>query len=299
MKTIHHPRPMKRSPALRKLVRESRIPVAPSTRPVRTKPLVLGDSFCNIACGQCGHESDYADFTPIGGRLPEFTCPACGHAWGIHSGEVEKRIALHGGGTLEIRAKTVETIQRPVIAVPIERLRMGIFGFKEGDIIAAYTADQQPKIRKPFVHAGHYWAEWGSGQTRVSFFGECNKATPLLPLTDETARIERKQYAYRGTRVTWKGAQWVCGDDTDFINEPLGIGAVLEIARHQYAYGGMFAVKAGSYHGLLHSYLLAPASNEFVPNRMTAIERIALETDLACDALPQTQQAMRALIEGK
>jgi len=256
--------------------------------PTPTPPPQLGDSFCNISCGKCGHSADYERFhrnsdRNKAGAMSEFQCPDCGHRWRVESGKIEQRIPLLGGGAYVVRAKHIVTVERRQIVVPAERMQSDLWGLPKGDIRAACTADQTTKIRKPFEHEGQLWANWGGSET------DCH-STPLLPLAPDRSTIlpERDTYSREGAIVVWKGAQYVCGPEVDFIAAPRPPGQVIVLTRRMFAYGGYFATKAdGTYRGMLREWMAG--------DRHSAPERAIYAIEAAAD-LPQTQEGMRALI---
>ncbi len=242
-------------------------------------PPNLGDSFCNITCGKCQHSADFAEFQHAV-REREFRCPTCHHTWRIETGEVERVIELPGG-RLAVRSKTVVTVEpRRQIIVPAERLQGDLWGLPKGDIAAAYTADQSPKIRKPFTHDGQLWANWGGSEKDYH-------CTPLLPLTVNPRPLPRP-YSHTGQLVQWKGVEYVCGEEVDFLAAPRAPGSLLVLARRMFAYGGYFATKSGGgYRGMLREWIARDDARE------AAIYAVDLEADL-----PQTQAGMRELLGG-
>jgi hypothetical protein len=186
--------------------------------------------------------------------------------------------------TKAIRKRT-SAVQGPCILVPYARMQRGLWGLKEGDIHSAYTADQRPKIRKPFEYGGQLWANWGGSESSVC-------CTPLIPiaLAHDLVLSERQQFSYEGERVTWRGQEYICGPEFNFRAE-LGPGAISDLARRMFAYGGMFASRVGSYRNLLRKWLTDDQ------RQLSTVERIIYQAELEAD-LPQTQEEMRLLLGG-
>lgn len=217
--------------------------------------------------------------------MSEFKCPECGHRWRVESGKIERRIPLPGGGAYVVRAKHFVTVERRQIVVPASRMQSELWGMPKGDIRAAYTADKTPNIRKPFEHEGQLWATWGGSET------DCH-CTPLLPFVLDRSTIlpERGGSSREGAIVVWKGVQYICGPEVNFIAAPRPPGQVIVLTRRMFAYGGYFATKAdGTYRGMLREWMS--------DDRHSAHERAIYAIEAAAD-LPQTQGGMRALIGG-
>jgi len=175
--------------------------------------------------------------------------------------------------------------ERHHILVPYARMQSGLWGLKEGDIHAAYTADQRPGIRRPFQHGGQFWANWGGSE-------RCVRCTPLVPFMRSGDYIppQRQQFSYEGECVTWREQDYICGPEYEFRAE-LGPGSIADLARRMFAHGGMFASRAGSYRNLLRKWL------DDSHRKLTSAERLVYEAELQAD-LPQTQEGMRLLLGG-
>lgn len=235
----------------------------------------------DVTCGKCGHQADLELFQMEGHSIDEFKCPSCDNAWAILGREEAERAGHQLTHSWKLRVQ-VPTPERPVIYVPAERLEWGTFGLKEGDIHAAYTADQKPKIRKPFQHEGRLWANWGGSSKDV-------RCCPLIPHPEGTPPPgERVRYSYEHEIVFYKKQCYACGPEHAFVALDRGPSGTAEVVRRMFAYGGHFAFKAGRYRVFIDGLLDG--------DKLTEMERMVYEIERDAD-LPQTQQGMLELFE--
>lgn len=140
------------------------------------------------------------------------------------------------------------------VVVEPHRLRSGLWGYEEGDISQSYSADvygMHKKIRKPFTHASQFYVSMGSAT------GGCrsqptSKAYPLLHENYHESVMQEFTNAglhsgYVGEPVIWKGDRCIFGLPAIFKQRVLTDDERVDLLRRMYAYGGMFAIEAGSY----------------------------------------------------
>lgn len=132
-------------------------------------------------------------------------------------------------------------ISRPARCWPAEifvepaRLASRIWGYPDGDILAAYSADTFPKV-KSFIHECQHFANLGFA------FGHresCN-AYPLIP-EEQYSGPEPRQYSYEGRLCSFRGRKFRLGPCVQFICRERSTEEWTELMRRQYAYGGYFA----------------------------------------------------------
>ena len=185
--------------------------------------------------------------------------------------------------------------EKPVILVQPERLQSAIWGYAEGDISGSYSADrygEEGRVREPFTHQAFNYVAMGL------HWGGLDKAEavayPILPeakLEEIVAnRIEDEGRGYSGRKLTLRGQACVFGHPVIFRRRPLTKAEITDYSRRMFAYGGYFSTRAGSYERFVREML------EKVKLDAT---RNALQAELESSDLPQSQAAMKTLIESK
>jgi len=159
------------------------------------------------------------------------------------------------------------------------RLEMGIWGNREGDIAAAYSADKFPKI-KTFVHDGQLFTNCGGCAE------ESMGCYPLIPESDYRGP-EPRQYTYEGRTVTYRGGKFKLGPKVKFTVRERTVEEWTDLLRRQYAHGGYFAA------GKTYKRVLRNFRQE--TRRVTSRnEVIAIELELRTNDQPHTQTEMLA-----
>ena len=161
------------------------------------------------------------------------------------------------------------------IIVEPARLAMGIWGYDEGDINGADCADTFPKI-KTFVHEGQLFTNCCS----TEYYATCY---PLIP-TEEYNGPAPKPYSYEGKTVIYKGQKFTLGPKIMFTARELTIAEEINLLRRKYGHGGLF-VSGKTYRELLLEYFDDGISEVF---------EAAIQSELAREELPNTQQEMLA-----
>jgi len=168
------------------------------------------------------------------------------------------------------------------IVLPWPRFSDGLWRVPPGDIYAAYSADQLPRVRA-FQHAGAWF-------TCMSLAGRAFQMTarcyPLIAPGDYHGPepIER---SYQGIEVLFRRAPYRLGAEVLFVANDPTVAEWRSLLRALYADGGAF-VSGRSYAELLQ---VRAASIYASPN-----EREAQRLELALPDLPKTQTAMRELL---
>jgi len=160
------------------------------------------------------------------------------------------------------------------------RFDCGVFSGKKGDIAEAYSADVFPKIRTPFTHdgilftAGNYCNRKAGG-----YYADCYAMNEVEKGTESGPKV---QYSCENNIVHWKGKQFKLGPKTVLRSRPLAMPELQLVCRTQYAHGGYFAARFGSY-----SAMALDLSRDGTP-----LEKLVYLTEAADPSLPQTQTAM-------
>jgi hypothetical protein len=161
------------------------------------------------------------------------------------------------------------------IIVEPARLASGLWGYKEGDIYAAYSADTFPKIQT-FAHEGQLFTCGGGSNS----FMDCY---PLIP-TGEYKGPASVPYSHEGNPVVYKGQKLTLGPKIKFVSRELTVPEEIELLRRKYAYGGYFAA------GKTYRELLM----EYFDDGITEALEAAIQSELKREGLPNTQAEMRA-----
>lgn len=162
------------------------------------------------------------------------------------------------------------------IIVEPARIMMGVFGYTQGDISAAYCADTLPKARA-FTHEGRLFASMGGGDREM----QCH---PLLS-PEEYIDRGKQPYSYEGRPVTYQRRNYILGPKIIFAARPLTLDEGITLLRRMYAHGGYF-VSGKTYLELLREF---QQDDRTRPDELPAIER-----ELTRKHFPQTQAEMRA-----
>lgn len=160
------------------------------------------------------------------------------------------------------------------IIVEPARLAMGIWGYAEGDICAAYCADTLPKA-KAFVHDGRLFVNTGGSDRAVYGY-------PLLSPEEFNDR-GKQAYSYEGREVTYQKRKFILGPKVEFASRPLKMDEAVTLLRRMYAHGGYF-VSGRTYLQMLQEFR---QDDRTAPDRMPAIEQ-----ELTRKSFPQTQAQM-------
>lgn len=185
------------------------------------------------------------------------------------------------------------TLEWEIVTVSPQRLQSGLWGYDEGDIAASYSADvygEKKQVRRPFAHerTPHVAMSVSSRMTG----GEA-KAYPIVheSYADEIMqqfRASGLNDGYTGKAVKRFGNDCIFGLPVIFRQRPLKKPEIIDLSRRMYAYGGLFAAEAGSYHNLIADWC--------VKHYETAALRSAFAEELAREDLPQTREGMREWI---
>jgi len=184
--------------------------------------------------------------------------------------------------------------QWKVVTVKPERLRSGLWGYKEGDISLSYSADtygEHKKLRKAFDYQHGKYVAMGFDSRH---FSKEAKAYPLIHksyLEQIQAELDSSGLTdfYATKEVKFYGNDCVLGCPVIFKQRELTEDELIEYIRRQFAYGGLFAKEAGSYANLLKKWL---SDYQDLPKI-----RIVLEKELRNSLVPQTQSEMVDFVE--
>ena len=161
------------------------------------------------------------------------------------------------------------------------------FGYKEGDVCAAYSADVYPKIRTPFKHDGKLFTAGNYCNNRNNgYYADCYELTEVEKGTADGSKIP---YSYENKIVQWKGKTFRLGPKIEFRSRPETEAEIKLRCRRQYAHGGWFASQAGCYSALMLDW--------GTDSRSTPFQKLVYLTEAANPTLPQTQSAMREYLK--
>ena len=166
------------------------------------------------------------------------------------------------------------------ILIEPSRLACGLWGYKEGDVHAAYCADTFPKIRT-FLHEGQLYANCGGASDSMDCY-------PLIP-AENYVGPEQIPYSYEGSQVTWNRRACRLGPKVAFTVRERTVEEEVDLLRRQYAHGGYFAAGRTYRQLLLEFEKCDNPSNNLVA---------AINAELARVELPNTQQEMLAQLAG-
>ncbi len=181
--------------------------------------------------------------------------------------------------SLEPGASPEKSWSRVILIKPC-RLACGLWGFKEGDVHAAYCADTFPKIRT-FQHEGRLFTNCGGTSESMDCY-------PLLAAEDYRGP-ERLPSSYEGSQVTWNQRTCRLGPKVAFTSRARTVEEETDLLRRQYAHGGYFAAGKTYRQLLLEFQSQDNASKNLVE---------AIEAELARADLPNSQQEMLAQLAG-
>jgi len=166
------------------------------------------------------------------------------------------------------------------------RFSSGLWRLPEGDIQAAYCADEFPKV-KVFMHAGRLFTNCGghfSGPIRAAM--DCY---PLIP-ADEYHGPEPRRYSYEGCEAAYQGEVFKLGPKVVFEASDPSVEEWRRLFRVLYADGGMFA------HGVTYLVFLDQRLSPKSENERTAHFKELAEC--GSGTMPRTQAEMRQLLDG-
>jgi hypothetical protein len=164
-----------------------------------------------------------------------------------------------------------------IIIEPL-RLEIGLWGYPEGDISAAYCADTFPKV-KTFRHEGQLFTNMGGSGSSVACY-------PLLPKA-ESIGSEPLPHSYEGREVVLTGQRYRLGRKVKFTIRERTLPEGVDYLRRLYAYGGYFAA------GKTYAEVLNYCSDGY---EVPPWEKAAIDAELTRAELPQTQAEMLAQI---
>jgi len=180
-----------------------------------------------------------------------------------------------------------------IITVEPERLRNGLWGYPEGDIYQAYSADtygEKKEILKAFQYQNSFYSVM-SVQTGLTT--GVAKAYPIIHASYLDTVMQELEASdghspYTGKAVRYHKNDCIFGVGVEFQQRAYHDEEVIDLMRRMYAYGGLFATEAGSYKNLMQNWL--------EKNDAPQIQRI-LTQEFNDDTLPQSQAEMQTLVE--
>lgn len=180
-----------------------------------------------------------------------------------------------------------------VVTVEPSRLQSGLWGYTEGDIYASYSGDtygMAQKIRGAFKHSAvpHVAMSTASNYRQMEA-----KAYPLVHASyadDIMAEYRASGLSdyYTGKAVRYQRNDCIFGLPKIFQQRRYTADELIDLTRRMYAYGGMFASEAGTYDAFVLGQIKKMTLGSY---------RKALLAEAEQSGLPQTQVAMRQLIE--
>jgi hypothetical protein len=129
---------------------------------------------------------------------------------------------------------------KPLIIVHFSRLESGVFGLREGDIQAAYSApsiggDCKSAIRI-FRHDGKLWTNGGMSWNVTFCEAFCFQ---LIPVENYTGP-ETAEFSYEGKTVIVTGRKYRLGPKTEFRSADRSVVEWRDDLRRKYKLGGYF-----------------------------------------------------------
>jgi len=182
----------------------------------------------------------------------------------------------------------MNTQKNHTVTVEPERLASGLWGLPQGDINRSYSGHsylEHKKARPPFHHIAHVYI--AMSVISNSFHRE---ATAYPIMNPNTSQMEKLPYCYTGEKISYKGKSFILGHAVVFSQRPLTIDEKIELLRRRFAYGGMFAIEAGTYNNYL-----AGISSEFED---TKLKNSILQEQIEGN-MPQSQTGLREWIESQ
>lgn len=179
--------------------------------------------------------------------------------------------------------------EKSVVIVDPARLQSGLWGYPEGDIARAYSADtygSSGKVREPFRHEGILYVTMALSSGGLEHAEAM--AYPVMPeMMDQPQEPSDRGYA--GRKVKLRNQACVFGHPVVFRQRPLDASEIIDLTRRMFAYGGWFASRAGTYERFIM---------EMLERAKLAMTREVLLAELAgSKTLPQSQADMRQWIE--
>lgn len=181
------------------------------------------------------------------------------------------------------------------MVVSPERLRSGLWGYKEGDISASYSADiyaEKKKLRRAFQFAHTPFVAMAT--QNLGFASIQAKAYPVYHsssadrVMDDYRRCGLKD-GYVGKPIKRGSIDCIFGLPVIFKQRDLRQHEIVDLCRRMYAYGGLFAAEAGTYDNLMLNWFTDHSDKRL---------RRAFMKELEAEDLPQSREGMRALVEG-
>ena len=186
----------------------------------------------------------------------------------------------------------IKTEWKTVTVAP-ERLRSGLWGYEEGDIAASYSADVYTEHKRLRRHFNHDFAPFVVMATHR--YGLDKKEARAYPILHHSYAGEiMSEYRdcglhdhYVGKAVRRFGRDCIFGLPVIFRQRDLRKAEIIDLCRRMYAFGGLFAVKAGSYNALIETWL-----KRYPSSKLAKIFAQEIEANL-----PQSQMGMREWIQ--
>lgn len=174
-------------------------------------------------------------------------------------------------------------IAKGIYQVEPDRFYSDTWGYPEGDIQRSYSGDLIPngKIRTPFRHGAHLY-------TTVSIHSKGIEETEALAYRLKPVFDSQSDPFDKTQEVEWRGQRFCLGEAIAFIQRPLMMGELRDLIRRQYAYGGYFAARAGTYLNFLSSLFDRAVKDD---------TKVLFASEIVEDDLPSTQQGMKKLVE--
>lgn len=182
-----------------------------------------------------------------------------------------------------------------IVTVEPARLSSGLWGYKEGDIAASYSADvygEKQRLRSTFTHAHTPHVAMNVGG---SFMKAEAKAYPVVhssyadEIMDDYQKVVLTD-GYTGKAVRRFGNDCIFGLPVIFRQRPLKKAEIIDLSRRMYAFGGYFASQAGSYCNLILDWCEKYEDPRLLKAWVSELEN----TDL-----PQSQEDMRTFIQSQ
>lgn len=180
----------------------------------------------------------------------------------------------------------MNTTKYHAVTVNPERLASGLWGLPEGDISKSYSGHcyiEHKRAKAPFHHIAKAYVAMS-----VYSSGFHREATAYPLMNPNTFKAEEYQYSYTGKSISYKGKSYTLGNAVVFSQRPLSLDEKIEMLRRYFAYGGLFAVEAGTY----NSYLAGVAQDSDDGELKGAILQEQIE-----GYMPQSQVNLRKWLE--
>ncbi len=171
------------------------------------------------------------------------------------------------------------------MVVPWRRLACGLWRVPKGDITAAYSADQLPRVRT-FQHDGAIFTCTSLAGRSFQLTARCY---PLIAPA-EYHGPEPVKHGYEGSEVLFRKRPHRLGPAVTFVASDPTVNEWRGLLRVLYADGGMFAA-GKTYAQLLGEWMEA--------GHATSNEQEALRLELAAGDPPNTQDEMKARLSSR